>query len=74
MSDNNGGHGGDTDCFHVADSDDNNVAGSTNVIIFDQQEPLTPIWDCPQMNLATREVEDGKIIAGWTCGNCPQPP
>jgi hypothetical protein len=56
MSDDNGGHDGDTDCFHVADSDDDNVSGSTDVSLFDLLEPLTTIWDCLQMNLATRDV------------------
>jgi hypothetical protein len=71
MSDNNDGHGRDTDRFHVADSDNDDVTGSTDLSQFDLLKPLTTIWDCPQLNLAMCEVEDGKIIAGWTCGHCP---
>jgi hypothetical protein len=35
MSDDNGGHGKDTDCFHVADSDNDDVSGSIDVSLFD---------------------------------------
>ena len=68
MSGNIGGL--DKDSGIVADSED----AVTNVSISEALEPLTTIWDCPEMNLALREVTDGVFVSGWTCGHCPRPP
>ena len=68
MSGNIGGL--DKDSGIVADSED----AVTNVSISEALEPLTTIWDCPKMNLASCEVTDGVFVSGWTCGHCPCPP
>ncbi len=34
---------------------------------------LLTIWEYPLMNLATCEMEEGKVVCGWSCGYCPHP-
>ena len=34
---------------------------------------LNNIWECPQMNMSTREEANGVFSNGWTCGYCPMP-
>ena len=46
----------------------------TDVSISEALEPLSTIWECPEMNLTSREVTDSVFVSGWTCGHCPCPP
>ncbi len=60
----------DEDSGSVADSEN----AGTDVSISEAFEPQITIWDCPEMNLALREVTDGAFVSGWTCGHFPLPP
>ena len=35
--------------------------------------PLSNIWECPQINMGSREGDNGSLIHGWTCNYCPMP-
>jgi len=35
--------------------------------------PLSNIWECPQINMMSREGDNGLLIHGWTCNYCPMP-
>ena len=50
---------------------DGDSDGGAAVSIHNLPQLLT-IWECPEMNLVTRE-EEGKVVSGWSCGYCPRP-
>ena len=35
--------------------------------------PLNNIWECPQINMSSREGDNGSFFNGWTCSYCPMP-
>ena len=65
--------------------DDNGFAGDGDdscVSSFADTTPGTPngtlpslnnIWECPQINMSSREGDNGLLVHGWTCGHCPMP-
>jgi len=58
----------------AGDGDDSCVSSFADTMLPNGPLPsLINIWECPQINMSSREGDDGSLIHGWTCNYCPMP-